>query len=197
MLVHKYVKTLRQIEALKDEIFRQRQDFERQINLHLVQMADLCDEHQIALLNKDLACRKALRKIHEEAFLAGAMDERQAMRNKPELMLRVSPCIQLIQQPHLLQAKRSCEFCLHYQMILRGFPCLEPHVQLLERQSGVDVEYEWDGLLKKAREMTKALMDKSFDEANYLVEFCEDIVINTLSSDRELLETITMRSSSS
>lgn len=196
MLVHKYVKTLRQIEALKDEIFRQRQDFERQINLHLVQMADLCDEHQIALLNKDLACRKALRKIHEEAFLAGAMDERQAMRNKPELMLRVSPCIQLIQQPHLLQAKRSYEFCLHYQMILRGFPCLEPHLQLLERQSGLDVEYEWDGLLKKAREMTKALMDKSFDDANYLVEFCEDIVINTLSSDRELLETITIRSSS-
>lgn len=197
MLVHKYVKTLRQIEALKDEIFRQRQDFERQINLHLVQMADLCDEHQIALLNKDLACRKALRKIHEEAFLAGAMDERQAMRNKPDLMLRISPCIQWIQPPHILQARRSCEFCLHYQVILRGFPCLEPHLQLLERQSVVDVEHEWDDLLKKARAMTKALVNTSFDETNYLVEFCEDIIMNTLSNDRELLETITMRSSSS
>lgn len=197
MLIHKYVKTLRQVEQLKDEIFRQRQEFERQIHLQLVHITDLRDEYQTELESKDVAYRTALRKIHEEAFHAGALSERNAMRSKPELMLRISPCIQLVQQAGWMRVKRSCEFCLHYQVMLRGTPWLEPHVQLLESQVVVDAKHEWDILLKKAREMTEAVIQGNLDGAGvgYLVELSESIVINKLSAERTLLESISLESS--
>ncbi|MGY1488369.1 hypothetical protein ACW4YW_03065 [Methylobacillus pratensis] len=112
MLIHKYVKTLRQVEQLKDEIFRQRQEFERQIHLQLVHITDLRDEYQTELESKDVAYRTALRKIHEEAFHAGVLSERNAMRSKPELMLRVAPCIQLVQQAGLLQSAIVSSACI-------------------------------------------------------------------------------------
>lgn len=194
MLIHQYVKTLRQVEQLKDEIFRQRQAFERQIHLQLVHITDLRDEYQAELESKDSAYRTALHKIHEEAFHAGALSERNAMRSKPELMLRVSPCIQLVQQPDLLRAKRYCEFCMHYQVMLRNVPCLEPHIQYLESQVIADAEHEWDMLLNKAREMTKAVIQDSLDSAGDLVELSENTVINQLSADRTLLESVSLES---